>query len=174
MRAAEVGRAKGLPIFTEVRFLYLHLTKDKFHRDDGPIFTGDPPLRSKSDADYLWSAIVKGAADVVDTDHVGYTKDEKLDPSLTIVNHRAAGNYLQDQLPLLYSEGVRTGRITLEQMVAVSSTNPAKLFGLYPRKGIIAVGSDAEVVVWDPNLMRTIRTKTSSSMATSRSSPAWN
>ena len=58
-------------------------------------------------------------------------------------------NYLQVQLPLLSSEGVRTGRITLEQMVALSSTNPAKLFGLYPPKGTIAVGSDADVVIWD-------------------------
>jgi dihydropyrimidinase len=58
---------------------------------------------------------------------------------------------------LLYSEGVRAGRISLEQMVAVSSTNPAKLFGLYPRKGTIAVGSDGDVVIWDPNLKRTVR-----------------
>jgi len=94
---------------------------------------------------------------VVDTDHVGYTREDKLDPSLDIINHRPAGNYLQVQLPLLYSEGVRTGRITLEQVVALSSTNPAKLFGLYPRKGTIAVGSDADVVIWDPNLKRTVR-----------------
>src|SRR2546425_11112463 len=93
---------------------------------------------------------------VVDTDHVGYTREEKLDPSLDIINHRPAGNYLQAQLPLLFSEGVRTGRITLEQMVAVSSTNPAKLFGLHPRKGTIAIGSDGEVATLDPNLRRSI------------------
>ena len=58
---------------------------------------------------------------------------------------------------MLYSEGVRKGRITLEKMVAVTSTNPAKLFGLYPRKGTIGVGSDADLVIWDPNLKRTIR-----------------
>src|SRR5207248_7799596 len=65
--------------------------------------------------------------------------------------------YSQDNLPLLYSEGVRTGRISLEKFVAVTSTNPAKLFGLYPRKGTIAVGSDADLVIWDPSLKRTIR-----------------
>ena len=157
MRAAEVGRARGLPVFTEVRFLYLHLTRERFDEPDGAIYTGDPPLREKSDADYLWRALAGGTVDVVDTDHVGYTREEKLDPSLDIVNHRPAGNYLQVQLPLLYSEGVRKGRITLEKMVALSSTNPAKLFGLYPRKGTIAVGSDADVVIWDPNLTRTIR-----------------
>jgi dihydropyrimidinase len=157
MRAAEAGKARGLPVFTEVRFLYLHLTKERFDEKDGPIYTGDPPLREKTDANYLWSSLSKGTADVVDTDHVGHTREEKLDPSLDIVNHRAAANYLQDQLPLLYSDGVRKGRITLEQMVAVSSTNPAKLFGIYPRKGTLAVGSDADVVVWDPNLTKTIK-----------------
>ena len=157
MRAAEAGQARGLPVFTEVRFLYLHLTRERFDQPDGAIYTGDPPLREKNDANYLWSALAKGAVNVVDTDHVGYTREEKLDPSLDIINHRPAGNYLQVQLPLLFSEGVRTGRITLEQMVAVSSTNPAKLFGLYPRKGTIAVGSDGDVVIWDPNLRRTIR-----------------
>jgi len=157
MRAAEAGQARGLPVFTEVRFLYLHLTRERFDQPDGAIYTGDPPLRDKSDANYLWSALAKGAVNVVDTDHVGYTREEKLDPSLDIINHRPAGNYLQVQLPLLFSEGVRTGRITLEQMVAVSSTNPAKLFGLYPRKGTIAIGSDGDVVIWDPNLRRTIR-----------------
>jgi dihydropyrimidinase len=157
MRVAEAGRARGLPIFTEVRFLYLHLTKERFDEPDGAIYTGDPPLRDKSDTDYLWGAISRGSGDVVDTDHVGYTRDEKLEPTLDIINHRPAGNYLQVQLPLLYSEGVRKGRISLERMVALSSTNPAKLFGLYPRKGTIAVGSDADVVIWDPNLKRTIR-----------------
>ena len=157
MRAAEAGQARGLPVFTEVRFLYLHLTRERFDQPDGAIYTGDPPLREKNDANYLWSALAKGAVNVVDTDHVGYTREEKLYPSLDIINHRPAGNYLQVQLPLLFSEGVRTGRITLEQMVALSSTNPAKLFGLYPRKGTIAVGSDGDVVIWDPNLRRTIR-----------------
>ncbi|PYQ96628.1 MAG: hypothetical protein DMF96_17685 [Acidobacteria bacterium] len=157
MRAAEVGQARGLPVFTEVRFLYLHLTKERFDEADGAIYTGDPPLREKSDADYLWSAIARGTGYVVDTDHVGYTREDKLDPSLNIINHRPAGNYLQVQLPLLYSEGVRKGRITLERMVALTSTNPAKLFGLYPRKGTIAVGSDADLVIWDPNQKRTIR-----------------
>jgi dihydropyrimidinase len=150
LRAAETGHARGLPVFTEVRFLYLHLTRERFDEPDAPIYTADPPLRDRSDLDYLWGAIARGSVSVVDTDHVGYTRAEKLDPKLDIVNHRPAGNYLQVQLPLLYSEGVRKGRISLEQMVAVSATNPAKLFGIYPQKGTIAVGSDADLVLWDP------------------------
>jgi dihydropyrimidinase len=157
MKAAEAGRARGLPVYTEVRFIYLHLTKERFNEPDGSIYTGAPPLRARSDADYLWKAIANGSGDVVDTDHVGYTRAEKTDPASTIDHAREAANYLQDQMPLLYSEGVRKKRITLERMVALSSTDPAKLFGIYPRKGLIAVGSDADVVIWDPNLTKKIR-----------------
>ena len=157
MRVAEGARARGLPVFTEVRFIYLHLTRDAFNRPDGPTFTGAPPLRDQSDRDYLWAAIARGSVDAVNTDHVGYTRAEKMDPGNSVQRPREGSNFLQDQMPLLYSEGVRKGRISLERMVAVTATNPAKLFGLYPRKGVIAAGADADLVIWDPELTRTIR-----------------
>jgi dihydropyrimidinase len=157
IRVAEAARARGLPVFTEVRFIYLHLTRDRFNQPDGALFTGAPPLRDKTDQDYLWAAIARGSVDAVNTDHVGYTRAEKMDPGNSVLRPREGANFLQDQMPLLYSEGVRKGRITLEQMVSVTSTGPAKLFGLYPRKGTIAVGSDADVVIWDPEVTRTIR-----------------
>ncbi|MSR35473.1 MAG: hypothetical protein EXR95_02345 [Gemmatimonadetes bacterium] len=157
MRVAEAARARGLPVFTEVRFIYLHLTHDVFNRPDGPTFTGAPPLRNKTDQDYLWAAIARGSVDAVNTDHVGYTRAEKMDPSNSVQQPREGSNFLQDQMPLLMSEGVRKGRITLEQMVHVTSTGPAKLFGLYPRKGTLAVGSDGDVVIWDPELTKPIR-----------------
>lgn len=158
MRAAEAARERGIPVFTEVRFIYLHLTREVFNRPDGPTFTGAPPLREQSDRDYLWGALARGAVDVINTDHVGYTRAVKMDPKNNIIDRRReGGNFLQHQMPLLYSEGVRQRRITLERMVAVTATNPAKLFGLYPQKGIIAVGSDADVVIWDPELKRTIQ-----------------
>lgn len=157
MRVAEAARARGLPVFTEVRFIYLHLTRDAFNRPDGATFTGAPPLRDQSDRDYLWSAIARGSVDAVNTDHVGYTRAEKMDPGNGIQRPREGSNFLQDQMPLLFSEGVRRGRISLERMVAVTATNPAKLFGLYPKKGAIAVGADADVAIWDPELTRTIR-----------------
>ena len=94
---------------------------------------------------------------VVGTDHVAYTREEKLDPSQTVAQHRAGMSNLQVMFPMLYSDGVRSGRITLERFVEVTSTNPAKLFGLYPRKGTVAVGSDADLVLWDPDETRTIR-----------------
>jgi len=157
MRVAEAARARGLPVFTEVRFIYLHLTRDAFNSPEGPTFTGAPPLRDKTDQDYLWAAIARGSVDAVNTDHVGYTRAEKMDPTNSVQRPREGSNFLQDQMPLLYSEGVRKGRITLEQMVHVTATGPAKLFGLYPRKGTIAVGSDGDVVIWDPELTKPIR-----------------
>ena len=91
-----------------------------------------PPLREKSDQDALWKGIAAGTIHVVGTDHVAYTKEQKLDLSQTVADHRAGMSNLQVIRPMLYSEGVLTGRITEEQFVAVTATNPAKLFGLYP------------------------------------------
>jgi dihydropyrimidinase len=157
LRAAEAGMARGLPVYVETRILYLHLTKERFEGPDGGIYTGNPPLREKRDVDAIWDGLARGTVHVVATDHIGFTREEKLNPPQTIQRYRPAGNYLQENLPLLYSEGVRKGRITLEQFVAVTSTNPARLFGLFPRKGTIAVGADADVVIWGPDLKHTIR-----------------
>ena len=156
LRVVEAAQARGVNAFIETRILYVHLTEERFEGPDANIYTGTPPLRTKKDKDSLWKGMADGSVHVLATDHVGYTRADKMDPSVNIINNRSAGNYLQAHLPLLYTEGVRSKRLTLEQMVAVSSTNPAKLFGLYPRKGTIAVGSDADVVIWDPNLAHTI------------------
>ena len=157
LRVAEAAQARGLPVYVETRPIYLHLTRERF---DGPapgLYIGQPPLRERSDLDALWDGIARGAVHVVATDHVAYTREQKLDPSQNVVQHRAGMSNLQVMLPMLYSEGVRDGRITLERFVEVTATNPAKLFGLYPRKGTIAVGSDADLVLWDPAETRTIR-----------------
>ncbi len=157
LRAAEAGMARGLPVFVETRILYLHLTNERFSGPDAGLYTGNPPIKTQRDRDALWDGIARGTVQVVDTDHIGFTREEKLNPPPTIRNVKPAGNYLQENLPLLYSEGVRKNRITLERFVAVTSTNPAKLFGLYPKKGTIAVGSDADIVIWKPDLKHTIR-----------------
>ena len=157
LRVAEEAQGRGLPVYVETRPIYLHLTRDRF---DGPtpgLYIGQPPLREQRDVDALWDGIARGTVHVVATDHVAYTREQKLDPSQDVVRHRAGMSNLQVMLPMLYSEGVRDGRITLERFVEVSAANPAKLFGLYPRKGAIAVGSDADLVLWDPRETRTIR-----------------
>ena len=156
LRIVEAAQQRGVPAFIETRILYVHLTKERFDLPDGNIYTGTPPLRDQSDKEALWKAMAGGSIHVLATDHIGYTRADKMHPSVDITNPRNAGNYLQVNLPLLYSEGVRTKRISLEQMVALIATNPAKLFGVYPQKGVIAVGSDADVVIWDPNLAHTV------------------
>ena len=157
LRVAEDAQTRGLPVYVETRPIYLHLTRERF---DGPtpgLYIGQPPLRTASDQDALWDGLARGTIHVVGSDHVAYTREEKLDPSQTVARHRAGMSNLQVMLPMIYSEGVRAGRISLERFVEVTSSNPAKLFGVYPRKGAVAVGSDADLVVWNPDETRTIR-----------------
>jgi len=137
--------------------MYLHLTQDVYQRPDAGLYLGGPPLREKWDQDMLWEGIAKGTVHTIGTDHTGYSKEAKLNPTQTMADKRMGLSNLQEYMPMLYSDGVVKGRITLEQFVAVTSTNAAKLFGMYPRKGTIQVGSDADIVIWDPSMKKTIR-----------------
>ncbi len=157
LRIAEAAQQRGLPVYVETRPIYLHLTRERFEGDTPGLYIGQPPLREQSDVDALWDGIARGTVQVVATDHVAYTREQKLDPSQNVAQHRAGMSNLQVMLPMLYSDGVGEGRISLERFVEVTSSNPARLFGLYPRKGTIAVGSDADLVVWNPGETRTIR-----------------
>jgi dihydropyrimidinase len=158
-RALEVcaeAQSRHLPVYVETRPLYLHLTRERFEDRDGAKYVGQPPLREQQDVDALWAGIHQGVVHAVCTDHAPWSLSAKLDPAHTISNLRPGVANLQTMLPMLYSEGVRPGRITLGRFVGVTSTNVAKLFGLYPRKGTIAVGSDADLLIFDPHLTRTI------------------
>lgn len=157
LRVAEEAQGRGLPVYVETRPIYLHLTRERFDGPEPGLYVGQPPLREQRDVDALWDGIARGTVQVVATDHVAYTREQKLDPSQNVLRHRAGMSNLQVMLPMLYSEGVRAGRITLERFVEVTAANPARLFGLYPRKGTIAVGADADLVLWDPQETRTIR-----------------
>ena len=157
LRVAEEAQARGVPVYVETRPIYLHLTRERFDGDTPGLYIGQPPLRTRDDLDALWDGIARGTIHVVATDHVAYTREEKLDPSQNVARHRAGMSNLQVMLPMLFSDGVRSGRISLDRFVEVTSTHPAKLFGLYPRKGVVAVGSDADLVLWDPDETRTIR-----------------
>jgi len=157
LRVLEDARDRGLSVFVETRPIYLHFTRERFEGPDRGLYVGQPPLREQRDQDALWAGIASGSVDVLATDHVAHLREDKMDPSQTISRHRAGLNNLQVVRPMLYSEGVVQGRISEERFVAVTSTNAAKLFGLYPRKGTIAVGSDADIVLWDPQETRTIR-----------------
>jgi dihydropyrimidinase len=157
LKVAEEAMRRGLPVYVETRPMYLHLTQDVYQRPDAGLYLGGPPLREKWDQDRLWDGIAKGTVHTIGTDHTGYSKTAKLDPSQTVSNKRMGLSNLQEYLPMLFSEGVVKGRITLEQFVTVTSTNAAKLFGMYPRKGTIEVGSDADIVIWDPTMKKVIR-----------------
>ena len=157
LRVLQDARDRGLNVFVETRPIYLHFTRARFEGPDRGLYVGQPPLRGQRDQDALWAGIASGSVQVLGTDHVAYRRDEKMDPSQTVGQHRAGLNNLQVVRPMLWSEGVVQGRISEERFVAVTSTNAAKLFGLYPRKGTVAVGSDADLVLWDPDETRTIR-----------------
>ena len=158
-RALEVcseAQSRNLPVYVETRPLYLFLTSERFKDKDGGKYVGQPPLREKQDIDALWAGIRQGVIHTVCTDHAPWSLAAKLDPAHSITNVRPGIADLQTLIPLLYSEGVRSGRISLGRFVEVTSTNASKLFGLYPRKGTIAVGSDADLVIFDPDLTLTI------------------
>ena len=148
------GRAR---VYVETRPLYLHLTDAQYAREDRGLFVGMPPIRSAADRDALWAGLSSGAIDTVATDHAPWTREQKLDPQQTITSFLAGVNNLQVMLPMLFSEGVITGRLTLSRFVEITSTNAAKIFGLYPRKGTISPGSDADLVLWNPKKTRVIQ-----------------
>ena len=137
------ARAAGLPVYVETRPLYLHLTRERFGEPDAAKYVGAPPLRDQSDRDALWRGLAAGEVDTVCSDHAPWTLAAKLDPALDVVTARQGVADLETLMPMLFSEGVAAGRITLDRFVELTSANAARLFGLYPRKGAVAVGSDA-------------------------------
>jgi dihydropyrimidinase len=150
------ARAAGLPVYVETRPLYLHLTRERFDEPDAAKYVGAPPLRDQSDREALWHGLAAGEIDTVCSDHAPWTLADKLDPALDVMTARQGVADLETLMPMLFSEGVVTGRISLDRFVELTSANAARLFGLYPRKGAIAVGSDADLALWDPRKRTTI------------------
>jgi dihydropyrimidinase len=157
LAACAAARAEGLPIFVETRPLYLHMTAERYRGSDGPLYVAQPPLRAAADQAALWRGLVDGSIDTVASDHAPWTRELKMDPKLNVAHCRSGVAELDTMLPLLFSAGVTTGRLSLERFVALTSTNAARLFGMYPRKGTIAVGSDADIAIWETRDRRTIR-----------------
>jgi dihydropyrimidinase len=160
---AHAAHARGLPVYVETRPMYLHLTAEKLKGPDGPLYVGQPPLREQRDQDALWNGLRAADVHTCCTDHAAWTLEQKMDPSLDVANLKPGTSDLETLMPMLYDRGVRTGRISLERFVEVTATNAAKLFGLYPRKGTIAVGGDADLAIWDPELRRTVQAADSQS-----------
>ena len=151
------ARAQGAKIYGETCPQYLFLTREDMDRPgmDGAALMCSPPLRDSATQDALWSHIQQGTFDVVSSDHSPYRMDEtgKLangpDAPFTVIANGMPG--IGARLPMLFSEGVGKGRLTLQDFVALGSTNAARLYGLLPRKGTLGIGSDGDIAIWDPD-----------------------
>src|ERR1700741_3433634 len=157
------GRDRGLPVYAETCPQYLYLSLEDM---DAPGFEGakyvfTPPLREKWNQEKLWNGLKRDHLQVVSTDHCPFCfKEQKelgRDDFTKIPN---GGPGVEHRMSLIFSGGVAGGRFSPNRFVELVSTTPAKLFGLYPRKGTIAVGSDADLVIFDPNRKHTISAKT--------------
>jgi dihydropyrimidinase len=154
--SARRGRADGLPVFVETRPMYLYLTSKLLEEPQGGKYVGSPPLREPGDVEAIWAGLADGSIHTLGSDHAPWLLADKTEPSLDVISARQGVAELETLMPMLFSEGVRTGRISLNRFVSLTSTNAARLFGLYPRKGTVSVGSDADLVVLDPQLRRQI------------------
>ncbi len=148
-------------VYAETCIQYLILDASLYEKDfEGAKWVMSPPLRQKKDQETLWAGINQGTVQVVATDHCPFMWEQKKmgerDFSKIPNGHPA----IENRMELLFTEGVQKGRITLNKFVEVSSTNAAKIFGMFPRKGCIAVGSDADLVLFDPNHQHTISADT--------------
>jgi dihydropyrimidinase len=154
--AIREARTRRLPVFGEVLHNYLAFTSANYAADEGLLYHNYPPLKSTGDQDSLWNAIADGDLDTVASDDFTIPKAAKL--SGPVVDNAPGGhNGVETRMNVLFSEGVSGGRLSVERYVQLAAENPAKLFGIYPRKGAIAVGSDADLILIDTAARQTIR-----------------
>ena len=149
------ARSQGRPVYGEVLHHYLNFTADDYSKPNGLIYHNFPPLKYKEDQEALWRGANDGTLSVVASDDFTVPFKMKL-RGQRIDNMTGGNNGVEIRLPIMFSEGVSKGRMSVNRMVALTAANPARLFGLYPRKGIIAPGSDADIVIIDPNLNKKI------------------
>lgn len=147
----DLARKEGQQIFAETCPQYLILDDGVYRTPgfEGAKYVCSPPLRKKEDQECLWSALAKDKIQIVSTDHCSFTMEQKKSGQndFTAIPNGMPG--LEHRPVLMYTYGVKCNRISLEQMCRLLSENPAKLYGIYPKKGVIRPGSDADIVVWD-------------------------
>ncbi len=163
MEEIDRARKRGVKVVGETCPQYLMLTADDLDRDgwEGAKFVCSPPPRDEASKVACWQGLEQGIFDLYSSDHCPFRYDDpagklndKGKTSFRWIPNGIPG--VETRLPILFSEGVMTGRIDLSRFVALTATNHAKLYGLYPQKGTIAVGSDADLALWDPKAQRTI------------------
>ena len=160
------GQARGLNVFAETCPQYLFLTADDLDAEGfrGAMYVCSPPPRDAANQRAVWNALSSGVFEVFSSDHAPFGYDDphgkKLggrEPSFPCIPNGIPG--LETRLPLLFSAGVGGGRIDIHTFVALTSTNPARLYGLFPTKGTIAIGSDADLIIWDESRHVTIENR---------------
>jgi dihydropyrimidinase len=161
LNAVRNATKRNQKVFVETCIQYLLLDASLYEQNfEGAKWVMSPPLREKKDQATLWAGINQGLVNVVATDHCPFMWEQKLmgrDDFSKIPNGHPA---VENRMELLYSEGVAKNKISLNKYVEVSCTNPAKIFGMFPRKGTIAIGSDADIVIFDPNENHRLSAKT--------------
>src|SRR3569833_1250537 len=163
LEAIAHARGNGQRVFGEVLAGHLLIDDSVYRSPDWEFAAGhvmSPPFRPKHHQEALWKGLQSGDLQTTATDHCCFCAEQKAagrDDFTKIPNGTAV---VEDRMAVLWTHGVNTGRLTPEEFVAVTSANAAKIFNIYPRKGTIAVGADADVVVWDPEATKTISAKT--------------
>jgi dihydropyrimidinase len=157
------ARDRGLPAYAETCPQYLFLSYDNYEEPgfEGAKYVMSPPLRPKETQDRLWRGLAFNDLQAISTDHCPFCMKEQKTlgrDDFSKIPNGAPG--IETRMSLVYDGGVRTGRISLNRFVELTSTSPAKIFGLFPRKGTIAPGSDADIVVFDPEKRMTLSAKT--------------
>ncbi len=153
---------RGMRLYAETCPQYLFLTEEDLgHGFEGAKCVCSPPPRDKANQQVIWKSLVNGVFQIFSSDHAPFRYNDAhgkqvggQENSFKHIPNGIPG--IETRLPLLFSEGVGKGRIDLNQFVALTATNPAKLYGLYPRKGTIAIGSDADLTIWNPHQLVTI------------------
>jgi dihydropyrimidinase len=157
------ARDRGLPAYAETCPQYLLLSVDDLERPnfEGAKYVFTPPLRPKEHQPRLWEGLKKDHLQVVSTDHCPFCfKDQKILGKDDFTKIPNGGPGIENRLQLIHHHGVNQGKISLNRFVELTSTTPARIFGMYPRKGEIAPGSDADIVIWDPEAPYTISAAT--------------
>jgi dihydropyrimidinase len=157
------ARDRGLPAYAETCPQYLFLSDDNYEEPDfaGAKYVMSPPLRPKEGQDRLWRGLAGNDLQAISTDHCPFCMKEQKElgrGDFSKIPNGAPG--IETRMSLVFDGGVRTGKISLNRFVELTSTSPARIFGLFPRKGTVAPGSDADLVVFDPNRKQTLSAKT--------------
>lgn len=153
-------RRQGATIYLETCPQYLVLTEAKYEEEEGHLYITTPALRTEADAAALWEALAAGQLNSVGTDHCPFTREQKDSHEGVFYLTPNGMPGVETLFPLLYTYGVRAGRITLAQMVDFLAANPARIFGIDKHKGSIREGADADFVIWDPDEESTLTAAT--------------